>query len=125
MSAICRVPALESGQVRTTRSFERITLEQGIGGNSPNQPQRAAVRPPLLGLQPLLSEFGTRMSVEVRFWPGLEPFLCESPLHLSSRTLLARHRQGHKRPYVGVSQVRSWSRWCGFGAILWAFIAKN
>ena len=31
----------------------------------------------------------------------------------------------HKRPYVGVSQVRSWSRWCGFGAILWAFIAKT
>ena len=33
--------------------------------------------------------------------------------------------QVHKRPYVGVSQVRSWSRWCGFGAILWAFVAKT
>ena len=31
----------------------------------------------------------------------------------------------HKRPYVGVSQVRSWSRWCGLGAILWALIVKN
>ena len=34
----------------------------------------------------------------------------------------ARH---HARPFVGASQVRSWSRWCGLGAILWAFIAKN
>ena len=31
----------------------------------------------------------------------------------------------HRRPFVGASQVRSWSRWCGLGAILWAFIAKN
>ena len=31
----------------------------------------------------------------------------------------------HARPFVGASQVRSWSRWCGLGAILWAFIAKN
>ena len=34
-------------------------------------------------------------------------------------------RGSHKRPYVGVSQVRSWSHWFVLGAILWAFIAKN
>ena len=31
----------------------------------------------------------------------------------------------HRRPFVGASQVRFWSRWCGLGAILWAFIAKT
>ena len=36
-----------------------------------------------------------------------------------------RENAFHKRPYVGVSQVRSWSHWFVLGAILWAFIAKN
>ena len=32
---------------------------------------------------------------------------------------------GHRRPFVGVSQGRSWSPWGGLGAILWVFIAKS
>ena len=31
----------------------------------------------------------------------------------------------HRRPFVGVSNARSWSRLLVLGAILWAFIAKN
>ena len=31
----------------------------------------------------------------------------------------------HKRPYVGVSQARSWSPWLVLGAILWVRIAKS
>ena len=31
----------------------------------------------------------------------------------------------HRRPYVGVSHARSWSRLLVLGAILWAFIAKT
>ena len=31
----------------------------------------------------------------------------------------------HKRPYVVVSQARSWSPWLVLGAISWAFIAKS
>ena len=31
----------------------------------------------------------------------------------------------HKRPYVGVSQARSWSPWLVLGAILWAIIAQS
>ena len=31
----------------------------------------------------------------------------------------------HRRPYVGVSHARSWSRLLVIGAILWAFIAKT
>jgi hypothetical protein len=31
----------------------------------------------------------------------------------------------HKRPYVGVSQARSWSPWLVLGAILWERIAKS
>ena len=31
----------------------------------------------------------------------------------------------HRRPFVGVSQARSWSPWLVLGAILWARIAKS
>ena len=39
--------------------------------------------------------------------------------------LHVQDNQVHKRPYVGVSQARSWSPWLVLGAILWVFIAKN
>jgi hypothetical protein len=31
----------------------------------------------------------------------------------------------HRRTFVGLSQVRSWSHWFVLRAILWAFIAKS
>ena len=44
-------------------------------------------------------------------------------INLSPSTL--RPPSHHAGPFVGASQVRSWSHWCVIGAILWAFIAKS
>ena len=35
------------------------------------------------------------------------------------------YRGIHKRPFVGASRARSWSRLPVLGAILWAFMAKS
>ena len=45
--------------------------------------------------------------------------------NMSGSTELHHARAFHKRPYVGVSQFRSWSHWFVLGAITWVFIAKS
>jgi len=49
-------------------------------------------------------------------------------LHVRARdffSLLPSRIWCHRRPFVGLSQARSWSPWLVLGVILWAFIVKS
>ena len=56
-------------------------------------------------------------------------FLCArypcTPANEASEEAGGPDMRVHRRPFVGVSHARSWSRSLVLGAILWAFIAKN
>ena len=85
--------------------------------------------PPLLPAPPNVNLWheSQPLQVTVPLKVNLPPKVKPSPTcsHDSWRIQGMPTQWFHKRPYVGVSQARSWSPWLVLGAILWALIAKN